>query len=242
MTSAVSSEPAAETEGARPRRLLALDAAGAACSAAVWCDGRLRAHSFAAMQRGQSERLVPMAQEAMAAAGLGFAALDAVAVTRGPGGFTGVRIGLATARALGLALAVPVIGITSFEAVAAAVPAEERRERVLVVALDAKRREVYVQAFDTVLRLLAPGAALLPEALAAALPAGPLLLAGDGAAQAAPALAAAGRAVALSSRSGAADAAWVARVAAARPLPPSVTPPQPIYLRQADVTLPAVGR
>jgi len=183
-----------------------------------------------------------MVQEVMASARLEFAALDAVAVTRGPGGFTGVRIGLATARALGLALAIPVIGITSFEAVAAAVPAEERRGRVLAVLLDAKRREVYVQAFDAALLPLAPGTALVPEDLAGALPAGPLLLAGDGAAQAAAALAAAGRATTLSQSSGTADAAWVARVVAERPLPSSGPAPQPIYLRQADVTLPTVGR
>lgn len=237
MTPAASFEPAAAP--ARPRRLLALDAAGAACSAAVWCDGTIRAQALAAMQRGQSERLVPLIQEVVAAARLSFAALDAVAVTRGPGGFTGVRIGLATARALGLALGIPVIGISSFEAVAAAVPAPARGGRVLAVVLDGKRREVYAQPFDAALRPLAPGAALAPEDLAAALPAGPLLLAGDGAAQAAPALAAAGRPTALAPCVGPADAVWVARVAAARPLPSAGTAPQPIYLRPADVTLPA---
>jgi len=242
MKPAASSEPGGAPP-ARPRRLLALDAAGSACSAAVWCDGRLAARSFAAMRRGQSERLVPMIQAVMAEAGLDFAALDAVAVTRGPGGFTGVRIGLATARALGLALAVPVIGVTSFEAVAAAVPAEQRRGRVLAVVLDAKRREVYVQPFDAALLALAPAAARAPEALAGALPTGPLLLAGDGAAQAAPALAAAGRPATLAEAPGAVDAAWVARLAAERPLPPPGpgTVPQPIYLREADVTLPAAG-
>lgn len=239
MKPAVSSDPGARADRGRPRRLLALDAAGSACSAAVWSDGRLCAQTFAAMQRGQSERLVPMAKEVMAAAGLSFAALDAVAVTRGPGGFTGVRIGLATARAFGLALGIPVIGISSFEAVAAAVPAEERRGRILAVALDAKRRELYVQPFDATLRALAPGVALAPEALAAALPAGPLLLVGDAAALAAPALAAAGRAATLSLSPGAADAGWVARVAAARALPPTGDLPQPIYLREADVTPPA---
>src|SRR3546814_2531250 len=71
--------------------LLAMDAAGASCSVALWTGGRVVARRFAAMARGQSEQLVPMIAEVMAAWGGGFAALDALAVTTGPGGFTGVR-------------------------------------------------------------------------------------------------------------------------------------------------------
>ncbi|MDX1711849.1 MAG: tRNA (adenosine(37)-N6)-threonylcarbamoyltransferase complex dimerization subunit type 1 TsaB, partial [Rhodovibrionaceae bacterium] len=94
----------------RPRRLLALDAAGTACSAAIVVDGRLVAARFESMRRGHSERLVPMIGEVMAEAGLAYADLDAVGVTRGPGAFTGVRIGLATARAIGLAAGKPIYG------------------------------------------------------------------------------------------------------------------------------------
>ena len=106
----------------RPERLLALDTAGTACSAAVWCAGKVRARRFEVMARGQSERLVPMIEAVMSEAGIAYGALDAVAVTLGPGGFTGVRIGLATARALALAWARPIIGVSNFEALAAAVP------------------------------------------------------------------------------------------------------------------------
>ncbi|RMD63862.1 MAG: tRNA (adenosine(37)-N6)-threonylcarbamoyltransferase complex dimerization subunit type 1 TsaB, partial [Alphaproteobacteria bacterium] len=105
--------------------MLALDAAGAACSAALWRDGAVRARRFEVMSRGQAERLVPMIQDVMAAAGQAYAALDAVAVACGPGGFTGVRIALATARGLALAQHLPLVGVSSFEAVAAAVPAAE---------------------------------------------------------------------------------------------------------------------
>ncbi len=239
--------PPEATEQDRARRarcLLALDAAGSACSAAVWRDGALRARRFEAMIRGQSERLIPMIEEAMREAGLTYEALDAVAVTRGPGGFTGVRIGLATARALALAWARPLIGLSNFEAVAFAVPESERRGRVLAVLIDAKRSELYVQAFSEDLEPLTEAGALAPAALCRVLPAGPLVLAGDAVDQAMPALHAAGRELHAASSPGRADAAYVAEVAAARSLPaPGAPPPQPIYLRDPDVTLPkAAGR
>ncbi len=226
----------------RARCLLAFDTAGTACSAAVWRDGAVRARRFEAMSRGQSERLVPMIQEVMAEAAVAYSALDAIAVTRGPGGFTGVRIGLATARALALACARPVIGVSNFEAVAAAVPEDARAGRALAVVIDAKRSDLYVQAFDA-----APGAdsapvtparAIAPADLDAFLPPGPLLLAGDAVEAALAALEAAGREVMAAAAPGQADAGRVAALAAARPLPEAgAPPPGPIYLRGPAVTL-----
>ena len=225
------------------RCLLALDAAGAACSAALWRDGRIIAHRFAAMRRGQAEHLVPMIDDVMAAAGVPYDALDALAVTVGPGGFTGVRIGLATARGLALALHKPLIGLSNFAAVAAAVPAAESAGRILAVTLDSKRRELYAQAFaapgDGPPRPLGPGAAVPPEGLDAWLPAGPILLAGDASALAMAALRAAGRDVRAATSPGWADAAAVAALAAAQPLPgAAASRPRPLYLRPPDVTPP----
>jgi tRNA threonylcarbamoyladenosine biosynthesis protein TsaB len=225
---------------ATARRLLAFDAAGAACSAAVWADGRVLARRFEAMRRGQSERLIPMIQAVMVEADLDYAGLEAIAVTIGPGGFTGVRIGLATARGLALACGRPVLGISNFAAVAAAVTARERRGRSLAVLLDAKRADLYAQAFGADLAPLAEPASLPPAGLANHLPPGPLVLAGDAVAQGYRALAEARNGdLMVSAAPGHADAAQVAKLAANLSLPgPDAPPPGPLYLRPPDVTLP----
>ena len=122
-------------------RLLIFDTSGGACSAAVWADGRVAAERFEAMARGQAERLLPMIEETLAAAGLAHGQLDAIGVTRGPGAFTGIRIGLAAARGLALALDIPTIGITTFEALAVRAP------EGCAVAIDTKRGDVFFQLF-----------------------------------------------------------------------------------------------
>jgi tRNA threonylcarbamoyladenosine biosynthesis protein TsaB len=220
--------------------VLAFDTAGNGCSAAVLHDGKIRARRFAAMARGQSEQLLPMIETVLGEAGVAITALDLIAVTVGPGAFTGLRIGIAAARGLALASGVPALGITSFTAVAAQVPRQTRVGRVLVVALDSRRAELYLQAFDGEGGPLGDGALVAPADLADWVPSGPLLLAGD----AAPILAAAlaGRRPEVAPGSGIADAADVARLAAAawRPgLRPA--PPRPLYLRAPDTTAPRQG-
>jgi tRNA threonylcarbamoyladenosine biosynthesis protein TsaB len=217
--------------------VLAFDTAAAACSAAVLRDGELAARRFAAMARGQAEALMPMIAAVLDEAATPVEALDLIAVTVGPGAFTGLRIGLAAARGLALASGRPLIGVTSFAAVAAQVPAGLARGRPLVVALDSKRRELYLQVF----RDGAPqgkGALVAPEDAPGFVPRGRLLLAGD----AAPALARllAGRhEVEHAPGLGLADAADVARLAAAEWQPgESPPPPRPLYLRAPDTTAP----
>lgn len=216
--------------------VLAFDTAGASCSAAVLRAGTLSARRFAAMARGHAEALMPMIAAVLEEAEMPVDAFDVIAVTVGPGAFTGLRIGLAAARGLSLASGVPVVGITSFAAIAAqAAPASTGRK--LVVALDSKRREFYLQAF-TGEAPLGEGALVAPEDVPAWLPAAPLLLAGD----AAPALArliAGEREALLADGPGLVDAADVARLAAARWRPGMrPPPPRPLYLRAPDTTTP----
>jgi len=209
--------------------ILALDSAGSACSVALWRDGDVLARRFAVMARGQSEVLVPMVGEVMAEAGTAFADLDLLAVSVGPGAFTGIRIGLATARALALAAGKPVAGIATTEAVAAAIPAAQRQGRDVLVVMDSRRAELWVQRFGAGLCPSGPIQALLPEQVATQM-AGPLVLAGDGAALVAPLMTGAILADVTH-----VDAGLVAELAA-KAWPGQVLPAEPLYLRDADIT------
>lgn len=222
--------------------LLAFDTACDACSVALWRDGAVVARRARAMQRGQSEALVPMIDEVMREAGCDFTALSATAVTNGPGAFTGLRIGLATARAIALATDRPVFGISTFDAIAFAARDEARDAGALAVAIETKRDDLYLQVYAldaTALGFSARGdaAILMPADANAILPAGPLVLAGDGAARLTAALGNPARVTLSSAR--VPDAAHVAVIAAAR-LAAGVPaePLRPLYLRAPAVRLP----
>lgn len=219
-------------------KILAFDCSGAACSAALWMDGGVRVRRFEAMARGQTERLMPMLLEVVAEAGVGFLDIDIFASTVGPGAFTGLRVGLATLRGLALAAGRPLLGVTSLEAVAHATRADERRGRILLVVLESRRDDIYAQAFTEALRPQAEPLALLPAALAARFAGQALLVAGEAAPRALPALRAAGSDLRAASTPGLPDAAVVAALAAARSGEARRTPPAPLYLRPPDVTLP----
>jgi tRNA threonylcarbamoyladenosine biosynthesis protein TsaB len=206
--------------------LLAIDTALAACQAAVLRDGVVLASGSEPMARGHQERLAPLVAETMRAAGAGFAELDRLAVTVGPGSFTGLRVGLAFAKGLALALARPLVGINTLEALAAgAAP------RGLVAGvIDARRDQLYLQAFVDGAPATAPdslGAAEAAARLAELYLGGEAALVGPGAELLAGILPQAR----VDARP-APDVAAFARLAEARPAPSAM--PRPLYLRAPD--------
>jgi len=217
-------------------KVLGLDSAGSQCAVAVLDGDRTATARAEAMAHGQAERLVPLIAETLAAAGFAPAALDLIAVTTGPGSFTGIRIGLAAARGLALATGRSAIGVGVFDAYAAAVPLAARQERALVVAVESKREEFYLQPFAATGAALAPPAQVHPRDLAAWLPPGPLLLAGDAAERLGDKVTA--HDIAFAPGTKAVDAAWVARLGRQQANGGAIEPPRPFYLRAPDTTTP----
>lgn len=125
-------------------KILAFDTSTFAASAAVVDGGTVLAESSVLQRAGHSERLLPLVDEVLARAGLPLGAIDRLAAGLGPGSFTGVRLGLATAKGLQLATGIPLVGVSSLDALAASAWGVEGP---LVAALDARRDEVYAALF-----------------------------------------------------------------------------------------------
>ncbi len=217
------------------RVVLALDCSAAACSAAVWRQGAIAASQSRPMARGHAEVLVPMIETIMAGAGIGYADLDAVAVTVGPGAFTGLRIALAAALGIGLAAGRPVIGIGTLQALAAGARLAAPTDGEIAAVIDNKRAGLYAQRFGPDLAPRTEPGVFSPEAFVATLPDGPVLVVGDGA----PALALAamsGRTITVAPGPGLPDAGDVAWLVAEGPMAARL-PPTPIYLQAPAVTL-----
>lgn len=134
--------------------ILAFDTSAAHCAAVLVAEGSLRLARTEAMQRGQAERLMPLLQELLAEGGMAFQDLDALAVGIGPGNFTGVRIAVAAARGLALALGKPLIGISSFELMID--PATPAAGPAHLLSLPAPRDQAYVQPFRQGIAQAAP--------------------------------------------------------------------------------------
>ena len=212
-------------------KLLAVDTALGACSVAVLNGETVLAHRFEEMARGHAEALAPMVDAVMRQAGIAFAALDRLAVTTGPGTFTGQRVGLAFMRGLRVALQKPLIGVTTLEAMAAAT--ESGRAAAIH---DAKRDEAYLLLRDGNETVLAPAVMPFDAAVARIAGFGSCALAGTGAAAAGAALGDGFKVTGILQP----DALWVGRLAMDRPA--SDRPPAPLYLRAPDAKLPATSR
>jgi tRNA threonylcarbamoyladenosine biosynthesis protein TsaB len=212
--------------------VLAVDTCLGACSAALVRGEQTLAALSEPMTRGHQERLAPMVRELMIGAQAPFSAVDRIGVTVGPGSFTGLRVGLAFAKGLGLALGRPCVGVGVLHALAqAAAPAGP-----CAAVIDAGRGRVYLQLFEAGEPLGVAEILSLDETLARviqAFPSGDFTLCGSGAAQLAEAWPAA-RLV----EAEVPDPVVVARLAAVGP--PDAA--QPLYLRPPDAIPKAMRR
>jgi tRNA A37 threonylcarbamoyladenosine modification protein TsaB len=145
--------------------ILAFDTSAAHCAAALLSGGRIVAQRSEEMGRGQAERLMPLLQEVMDEAGLDWSGLTRIGVGVGPGIFTGIRIAVSAARGLALALDIPAIGVSGFDAIRHGAPGAR-------AAVPAPRDQVYLSAPGT-----APVLVPCDEAGAITLPPDPATLA-----------------------------------------------------------------
>ena len=210
-------------------KLLAVDTALGGCSVVLLEGEKVLVHIFEAMDRGHAERLAPMVEEAMR--GVEFSSLTHLAVTTGPGTFTGQRVGLAFMRGLRLALQIPLTGVTTLEAIALAAMKESGMTKAAAIH-DARREEAYLLLRDGKQVILEPVVMPFVDAVERIRAFGPCVLAGTGAASAKESL---GADFTLSTIRQP-DALWVARLARTMPVPQDV--PGPLYLRAPDAKLP----
>lgn len=208
-------------------RILAVDTALGGCSVALLDGERVLAHIFEAMDRGHAERLAPMVDETMR--GYSFADLTNLAVTTGPGTFTGQRVGLAFMRGLRIALKKPLAGVTTLDAIATAAMDETSQVKAAAIH-DAHRGEAYLLLKDGDRVAQQPVVLPFGDAVKRIRDFGPCVLAGSGAPAAHETL---GFALSTVRQP---DALWVARLARTMPAPD--TAPGPIYLRAPDAKLP----
>lgn len=213
-------------------RVLAIDTALAACAAAVLdTDHGIVASETLPMVRGHAESLIPLIARVMKRSDTIFRNLGRIAVTTGPGSFTGVRVGLAAARGFGVATGVPVVGVSTLSVYAAPYLAGNDKSPV-VAAIDARHGHVFLQVFGPGGHtIVSPRLARLSEAIAAASSA-PACLVGSAAQAVADGLAKNAAPPRAVDPREAPDIVWVAQIGAVTPQAQSL--PHPQYLRAPD--------
>jgi len=217
--------------------ILAIDTALDACAAAVLDTeaGQLIAQESQAMKRGHAEALMPLIGRVIAASGTAFASLGRIAVTTGPGSFTGLRVGLSAARGIALAANIPVVGVTTLTAYAAPIVSQNAEHPVISV-IDARHDHVYLQVVGgNGSALVRPCVAPMAEALNACRFGAPHVV-GNAASLLAerwPSDAVPPVKVDMQS---APDIAWVGWLGAA--VSPNTAPARPFYLRAPDAKPP----
>jgi tRNA threonylcarbamoyl adenosine modification protein YeaZ len=214
-------------------RVLAIDTALEACSAAVLdiAEPQAMVHETLPMARGHAEALMPMIDRVIRKSGLQYDQLDRIAVTVGPGSFTGLRVGIAAARGIALAANKPSIGLSTLAALAAPLIAEDDSGAV-VAAIDARHDHVYLQVFGPGGRtLVTPRVTPVRDAVRVASSGAPRIV-GSGAELLAKAWPSDAKPPSLVDPRRFADIDWVARLGAAAL--DTGAPPKPLYLRAPD--------
>ena len=210
--------------------VLGIDTALQSCSVAIMRGGAVLADVVEPLAKGHAERLAPMVVEALGLAGVAMVEIDRVGVVIGPGGFTGVRVGLAFARGAGVGGKIQVVGVTSLAALAANVEAGEGT--CIAPVVDARRGQVYAGLYSAAGDVIVPPFVETPEGAAAKLNAAAkkqrILTVGSGA----DLLPAKSLQWTPSGAPDQIDAKIVARLAATAPSPDG--PPAPLYLRAPD--------
>jgi tRNA threonylcarbamoyladenosine biosynthesis protein TsaB len=217
--------------------ILAIDTALDACAAGILDTdaGKLIAQESLPMKRGHAEALMPLIARVMKQSGVAFAALDRIAVTTGPGSFTGLRVGLSAARGIALAANKPVVGLTTLTAYAAPVVSQNGEQPVLS-AIDARHDQVYFQMVSgNGSSLIRPRLAPIEEALGATRFGTPHLV-GNAAGILSQRWPAHAQPPFKVDPQVAPDIAWVAWLGAA--VSPNTAPARPYYLRAPDAKLP----
>jgi tRNA threonylcarbamoyl adenosine modification protein YeaZ len=217
-------------------KILAIDTALGAASACVFEAGAEapEAAESIAMERGHAEALLPLIARVMAQTAGGFASLSRIAVTVGPGSFTGLRIGIAAARAIGLVCNVPVVGVATLAALAAPLILEQK-QGLVAAAIDAHHGNIYLAAFGQDGRAtVLPRLTSLADALSV-LEGAPLRLTGSAAPMLAIEAVAAGRVVDLAAEGSAPDIVFVAKLGL---LADPLIPARPLYLKAPDAKPP----
>jgi len=167
-----------------PAYVLSIDSVMGGCSAGVYAVAERRCCARVSDKpHGQAEVLVPLVQDAMEEAGIGFADLDMIVTTKGPGSFTGLRTGLSAARSFALALDVPLVGLTTFEVLCAQFLAQKPEPLAdggkIAVLVESRRDEFFVQFFDAEGQACLEPEVLDGEALAARMQTGSAVFIGD---------------------------------------------------------------
>ena len=236
---------AASADPAEPFTL-ALDATGFACSVVVATGENVLARERLATRHGQAERLLLMIDDSIRRAGLLPSAIDLIGVVVGPGSFTGIRVSLSAARGIALAIQAQLIGLTGFEAIVVdLVPSVITNGSFLLIALESRREDLFIQIFDStggpLLKARAITPALLSATLSDVIGEAPLLVAGDAAERVLSALSPRPNTIAIEAY--APDATGLLRAVLTRwRAGERGGKPLPLYLRAPDVTLPTVAK